>query len=214
MENWYPERILAGEFGEKFNSTTIKFIEQHSGLMDVPDKSVLRFAEIGIWKGGTSYQLARLLNDKGELYLFDYQEKVDFVSQRLAESGFRKVRGFGSSQRYLDSYNWALGQLLENHPYPIFDYVYLDGAHTWAVDALTFFLADKLLKPGGFFDFDDYGWRLRGSSLDPEKVPETSEMYTDEQIDAKQVKLIVERLVRPSGRYTEVVKNKIFRKDG
>lgn len=44
VENWYPEYIIAGDFGDKFNRSTIRFIEAHSGLMDVPDKSVLRFA--------------------------------------------------------------------------------------------------------------------------------------------------------------------------
>jgi hypothetical protein len=40
------------------------------------------------------------------------------------------------------------------------DYVFLDGAHTFAIDALTFFLTDRLLKIGGHFDFDDYSWKL------------------------------------------------------
>ncbi|MCP1727895.1 SAM-dependent methyltransferase [Natronospira proteinivora] len=213
MEKWYPKKILAGEFAEKYNKTTIDFIEKHSGLMNVPDKGVLRFAEIGIWKGGTSFQLARLLGKKGELFLFDYEDNVDYVAENLKKEGYKKVRRFGSTQRFLDSYNWPLGKLMDQFSYPIFDYVYLDGAHTWAVDALTFFLADRLLKPGGYFDFDDYGWRLRGSSLDPEKISATADMYTDEQIEARQVEMIVERLVRRSGRYTELVKNKIFRKE-
>jgi hypothetical protein len=43
-------------------------------------------------------------------------------------------------------------------------------------------------------------------------VPEIAEQYTDEQIDAFQVKMIVDLLVRPDPRYAEVVPNKVFRK--
>ena len=61
-------------------------------------------------------------------------------------------------------------------------------------------------------DFDDYNWRLRGSSLDPKNIPEIAHQYSDEQIDSFQVKMIVETLVRPRSDYREVVENKIFQK--
>lgn len=61
-------------------------------------------------------------------------------------------------------------------------------------------------------DFDDYNWTLRNSSLDPSKVPEIAQQYTEEQINTKQVKMIVEAIVRTDRRYEEVVPNKIFRK--
>jgi len=96
---------------------------------------------------------------------------------------------------------------------PIYDYVFLDGAHTFAIDALTFFLADKLLKVGGHMDFDDYGWSLGSSpSLSPARFPLTAKLYTQEQIDLPQVKMIVDILVRKSGRYVEVVNDKVFQK--
>ena len=95
---------------------------------------------------------------------------------------------------------------------PIFDYCFLDGAHTVAVDALTYLLCDKMLRVGGYIDFDDYNWRLRGSSLDPSRIPEIGDQYTEEQIDAFQVKMIIDALVRRDARYKEVVKDKIFQK--
>jgi hypothetical protein len=69
---------------------------------------------------------------------------------------------------------------MECNATPIFDYCFLDGAHTFSIDALNFFLCDKLTRIGGFIDFDDYNWTLRGSSLDPSKVPEIGEQYTAE----------------------------------
>jgi predicted O-methyltransferase YrrM len=170
-------------------------------------------AEFGIFEGYTSLEFARFLNNRGELHLFDYQDRVDAVQKKLAEAGFRNVRTFGCSYKLMDSYNWSLAKLLEESSGPIYDYAFLDGAHTWAVDALNMLLADRLLKVGGYMDFDDYNWSLRKSpSMNPKKFPLTKKMFTEEQIDAKQVKMIVDILVRKDTRYREVVPNKIFQK--
>lgn len=56
------------------------------------------------------------------------------------------------------SYTWRLMKLLEDNPKPCFDFCYLDGAHSWAVDGLAFFLVDKLLKLNGWLLFDDINW--------------------------------------------------------
>ena len=103
-------------------------------------------------------------------------------------------------------------KLLESNKEPIFDYCFLDGAHTFAVDALNFFLCDKLTRVGGYLDFDDYSWTLRDSSLDPTRVPIIGEQYTDEQIDSCQVAKIVDLLVERDNRYIEIVPKKIYQK--
>jgi predicted O-methyltransferase YrrM len=63
------------------------------------------------------------------------------------------------------SYTWflhdALGdQLASGRIEPRYDFVFIDGAHTWDVDALAFLLADRLLRPGGWILFDDLDWKL------------------------------------------------------
>ena len=73
-------------------------------------------------------------------------------------------------------------------------------------------LCDLVLNVGGYIEFDDYGWRLRGSSLDPQRVPVTADLYTDAQMDDFQVKAIVELLVRSRGTYREIIKNRLFQK--
>jgi SAM-dependent methyltransferase len=103
--------------------------------------------------------------------------------------------------------------VLAAHEQPVFDYVFIDGSHTWAHDALAFLLVDRLLRPGGYADFDDYTWSLRHSpSMNPQAYPDVEQLYTDEQIDRPQVALVVDLLVRRDPRYAEVVPNKIFRK--
>ena len=54
-------------------------------------------------------------------------------------------------------------RLLISNPPPIYDYIYVDGSHAWEIDGLAFFLLDRLLKPGGYMDFDDYGWSMAAS---------------------------------------------------
>lgn len=170
-------------------------------------------AEVGIYEGYTSRKIAEHLNGDGELHLFDFADRVDAVVAELSKAGFHNIVGHGNSRKLFDSYNWSLMRVLQQHRTPVYDYVFLDGAHVWALDALAFFVLDRLLKPGGYIDFDDYRWSLAKSpTLNPVAFPMTAEMYTDEQIKERQVKLVVDLLVRRDSRYEEVVKNKIFRK--
>jgi hypothetical protein len=174
-----------------------------------------RYAEIGVYKGDTAIGIAEVLSGEGELHLFDYEDRLAPVVERLRGAGHENVVAHPNSRRLMDSYNWSLMQLLAEHDQPVFDYVYLDGAHTWALDALAFCLIDRLLCEGGYVDFDDYGWTLGGSpSMRPEVFPDVRRLYSDEQIGAAQVALVVDLLVRRDPSYHEVMANKIFRKAG
>ena len=170
-------------------------------------------AELGIYQGHTSMEFAKYLNGQGQLDLFDFSDRVEAVAAELAEAGYTNVKTYGCSYKLLDSYNWPLAKLLEADPTPRYDYVFLDGAHTWAIDALSVFLADKLLKVGGYFDFDDYEWTLAGSpSLNPRAFPLTAKLYPPEQIESQQVKMLLDIILRRDPRYKEVLPNKIFQK--
>lgn len=170
-------------------------------------------AEIGVYRGDTSLEILKVISPRGgRLEIFDFADTVRRVSKRLHAAGYMNVAAYGNSYAYLDSYCWNLGKLL--HAGPRWDYVFLDGAHTWAVDGFAFLLCDRLLRPGGHIDFDDYHWTLgKSPSLRPSKFPLTRKLYTPEQIDTAQVEFVVHRLVEPLG-YIEVVPRKIYRKPG
>ena len=59
------------------------------------------------------------------------------------------------------SYTWWLKQQTEmpsdeaENCEPAFDFIYLDGAHTWTIDGLAALLAERLLRPGGWLLLDD-----------------------------------------------------------
>ena len=196
----YPRRVDVNSA----NSKTMEFIN---------DKRCRMIAELGIYEGHTSMEFAKYLNGEGSLHLYDFHDRVRMVAAELARAGFRNVQTFGCSYRYRDSYNWALGKAIATHREPIYDYIFLDGAHDWAIDALATLLCDRLLKVGGYLDFDDYGWTLAGSpALKPRVFPLTAKLYTEEQIETLQVKMVVDLLIKRDPRYCEVVKDKIFQK--
>ena len=200
VEHSFP----AGELNVTANMRTVEFFAT-TGCRS--------YAEIGIYRGETARHIADLLAGAGEIHLFDFEDRVAPVAAELREAGHQNVVAHPNSRRLMDSYNWSLMQLLAEHGRPVFDYVFLDGAHTWALDALAFLLVDRLLKPGGYVDFDDYGWTIaRSPSMRPQAFPDVRRLYTDEQIERPQVALVVDLLVRSHPGYTEVVPNKIFRK--
>lgn len=183
------------------NRQTINFIKTTNSRV---------VAEVGIYEGHTSEPLAQYLNGQGELHLFDYEERVRDVVAKLNRAGYNNVIGHPNSHKTMDSYNWSLMRVLKEQTEPIYDYVYLDGAHTWNIDALAFLLIDRLLKVGGYIDFDDYHWSPQKSRAMNPLV--TRLMFTTSQIRESHVRLIVDLLVKRDPRYAEVKKNKIYKK--
>jgi hypothetical protein len=201
--DWYPTDLKVGAEG---TPKTCRFMRR----VFKPNQ-VFHYAEFGIWKADTAHAVCQMF-PRARLHLFDFHHTIAAAQHRLADYGSR-VSYYGNTEKYNDSYNWSLGKLIQQvRAKPFFDYCFLDGAHTYTVDALNFFLCDRLLKVGGYMDFDDYRWRLKGSSLDPEHVPVIADQYTDEQIEALQVKMIIDTVVRPDPRYREVLRNKVFQK--
>lgn len=171
-----------------------------------------RVAELGVYRGHTSLGIAKLLGPGATLDLFDFEDVVQVVAARAREVSSCTVRAHGNSYKLRDSYNTSLKKLLATTPPGTFlwDYVFIDGAHTWDVDGFSFLLCDMLLAPGGHIDLDDYQWTLESSAaLGNFQV--TLDCYTQEQIREKQVATICELLVARRG-YEIIVPEKIYKK--
>jgi hypothetical protein len=214
VSSFHAFRRLATQIGIVREGRTSINLAPNAKTMEFLSSTDSRtIAEIGVDQGATSEAILDWLDGRGVLHLFDFDDRLSSVAEHLRGKGLTNFVTHGNSRRMLDSYNWSLMTLLQESPAPFFDYIYLDGAHTWPIDALAFFLVDLLLKPGGYIDFDDYYWTIDGSpTVNPRVYPRMREMYTDEQMQTRQVASIVELLVRRPGRYEEVVPNKIFRK--
>lgn len=196
----YPRKVAVGSH----NSETVEFIKQ------VKPKSI---AEIGVYKGNTTKEIIKCIDENTFLHLFDFDDRLQALSIELEEQNFINYKCYPNSYRYLDSYNSSLNKLWAKTKEPIFDYIFLDGAHTFPIDALTFFICDFLLKKGGYIDFDDYDWSLESSpSQGPDVFPLTKKLYSPEQIGEKGIKMLIENYVLLSGKYETVIENKIYRK--
>jgi predicted O-methyltransferase YrrM len=106
------------------------------------------------------------------------------------------------------SYTWELMHILESQRQGewTFDFAFIDGAHSWFVDGLAFFLVDRLLKPGGWLLFDDLDWTYDTSpSLSQNEFVLA---MPEEERTTPQVGKIFELLVKQHPGYDE------FRTDG
>lgn len=115
------------------------------------------FLEIGI---GPKMQESRmrLMSENGKYYFgCDF---ADVCSLHQNAINFTSIDQ--SKIKYLPNktgtYAWTLMELMQAGKQ--FDAIYLDGHHTFYVDAPAFIIADQLLKPGGFFLIDDIRWTL------------------------------------------------------
>ena len=98
------------------------------------------------------------------------------------------------------SYTWRLMKMIEDDPTPRFDFCYIDGAHSWAVDGLAFFLVDRLLKPGGWIIFDDLEWTYATSSL---RNADFVKAMSREEQTVPQIRKVYELLVKQHPSYDE-----------
>ena len=167
----------------------------------ITDNQTKAILELGFKHGVSTCYMAAALSElgRGSIVTIDLElarenrPNVEELLDRIGERG--RVTVFYEPT----SYTWRLMRFLEENPAPRFDLCYLDGAHDWYVDALAFFLVDRLLQPGGWIIFDDIDWTyatspsLKGTEL-------VRRMPADEQT-TPQVKKIYELLVKTHPSY-------------
>ena len=184
-------------------------------VASVRESGALIYAEIGIHEGETALAIADALDGRGEIHLFDFEDKVTAAAARIADAGYRNVVAHPNSRKLMGSYDRSLMALLRERDEPRFDYVFLDGSHTRAPDTPAFVLVDRLLQRGGYVDFGDCHWTIeRSPAMNPQAFPASDRLYTRAQMAERQVALAVELLVCRNVRYDEIVENRLFRKRG
>lgn len=96
------------------------------------------------------------------------------------------------------SYTWRMMKFLEDGRTGTFDFIFIDGAHSWFVDGLAFFLADMLLRPGGWMLFDDLNWNFHHM---PAAERDVVDRMPEEERSTYQVRKIWDLLVKPHPSY-------------
>lgn len=224
---FFPETIYYKGWLDKVQNPSMLTLKHALKSFGESAGGGFRIAEIGIGAGATTYSLAKLFASTGEIHIFDFESQVMPIKKMINLEGYNNVVPHGNTFKIYDSYNFHLFHILEEKGCGYFDYVYLDGAHTFPHDCLAFFLCDMLLKTGGYIEIDDYAWTLQGhingsrSLYDKEDDHDpffhkfaklAIDGYTEKERGARQIAYIVDTIVPLTGRYHEVVSKRIFKK--
>jgi predicted O-methyltransferase YrrM len=109
------------------------------------------------------------------------------------------------------SYNWWLKKQIVvrsdsvGNTEPIYDFVFLDGAHEWTIDGLAVVLIERLLQPEGWLLLDDMNWTYATS---PSHAASPPTNLSDEEVREPHIRAVFEVLLRPHPAFAE------FRDDG
>jgi predicted O-methyltransferase YrrM len=147
--------------GQLLGSTPVMTREQAHVITNfVLEHECRNLLELGFAHGVSTCYLAGALDELGGGSLVsidhvDARSRIPDADTLLSRTGLAK---YVTLIYDVSSYTWALGKMLEADPAPRFDFCYLDGAHTWAVDGFAFLLVDRLLVPGGWIVLDDLDW--------------------------------------------------------
>lgn len=158
--------------------------------------------ELGFLYGKTSCVIAAALHELGSGHLTSID--MEAVRNHKGNPNILDNLGKAGLQAYATpvfsriSYTWELKKLIEKHTVdgrcrPFLDFIFLDGAHLWEPDVCAFYLAMKLLKPGGWFLFDDYMFSIEKSdwwSRAPEMQDKPDDYRKESQVE-RLVTLIV-----------------------
>lgn len=182
------------------------FIEIVSKIIK-DSKGSVRIAEIGVDRGATTLEIAKLLRP-GDVYdLFDREDCTLFKNlQVLVDASYCKINIYGNTRKMFDSYAWTLAKISMEVCFKgdggVWDAIYLDGAHTFPVDAPVACVLKEMVKVGGYLVFDDVKWSLASSPT--MNTPAVRSLYTDEQMDARHVEMIVDLFMRTDIRFVEL----------
>tara|TARA_B100001121_G_scaffold307468_1_gene329077 strand:- start:1502 stop:2155 length:654 start_codon:yes stop_codon:yes gene_type:complete len=196
----YPRTVAVGGHNTETVSLVKKFKPKH-------------YCEIGFYKGHTLMEVLKVLPVESKIHLYDFHDKFEPLKAKLSNHDLEKISFYGNSYKYLDSYNTTLfHNIISSNP-PKYDYVFLDGAHTFPIDCLTFFLIEKCLNEGGIIDFDDSDWSLAASpAMNPKAFPMAKKLYNDDQIQEKGVQMIIDAFLKDSPHYETIIEDKAFRR--
>jgi SAM-dependent methyltransferase len=184
--------------------------------ISTPDRTVLRLLqeclslcespvvfEVGIGIGATTLEMARVLNNRGSIFLFSREHDVRELTADLAALGYTNVNGnWGSPKNTFSGYHFELAYGFSRRELPEFDLAYIDGGHVYHLDAPAACVLKELCKPGGYMIFDDWNWSLaKSAGLNPQKRPATAVEYDARQITECQVQLVCKTIMDTDARY-------------
>ena len=126
-------------------------------------------AEIGVWKGDFSSEI--LSKKPKELHLIDpwlhqdYKAMMYRTSQENMDEIYNSVKKRFSTDDRVKIHKKFSAEA--EFPKEYFDWVYIDGNHTFPMVSKDLEFYYPLIKKGGFLCGDDYGWTSIDCNLGP-----------------------------------------------
>jgi len=182
-------------------------------------KGAVVAGEIGVGIGATTIEMLRLLDARDCLHIFDYENMLTELVLDIKNAhldNYVKIIKHGNTRKIFDSYAWALTsiaqELLNNKSsLMFFDFVYLDGAHSFHCDAAATAVLKEMIAIDGFIVFDDMKWTFdKSPSLNANVNPAILEYYTPEQLSVPHIERIVKVLMEGDDRYKRVYFNQNY----
>lgn len=165
----------------------------------IHDNEFCDLLELGFAHGKSSAIMAATLRDLGRGHL----TTIDRVQARRMDPSLDEVlEDLGLTEwvtAYYEprSYTWRLMRLLEAYREPVFDFVYIDGGHSWDATGFGFCLVDRLLRPGGWVLFDDLDWTFKSMEARYNgALPWWLRQMPQEERNTRQVRKVWELLVK------------------
>jgi SAM-dependent methyltransferase len=162
----------------------------------IVDNRLVSCLELGSGHGATSCVIGAAVAETG-----GQATTIDMCLHQPANAKTLKEHvGLGSELEVVIDplgYNWWLADLLKKQLVdgvyqPLFDFVFLDGAHEWQPDALAAQLAVHLLKPGGWLVLDDLNFVIRSMP----RWKDSHGHLSDRELDSYQVGMVWDLVIR------------------
>ena len=158
--------------------------------------------ELGTGIGTSSCYMAAALDEigAGHVLTIDNNEELPSWINKTFDQVNPYLKKYITSIIQPSGYNYELMKILENNLAengfsPVFDFCFIDGAHTWLEDGFAFFLVYHLLKPGGWILFDDLTWTIAGSAEAQKRINQKKQAIPETIQTIPQVLKIWELLV-------------------
>jgi predicted O-methyltransferase YrrM len=169
-----------------------------------------RVLELGIAHGTATCYMAAALHElgRGTVTAVDLVEALEFfrptAEEQLQEAG---LAPFASVHRMQTGYSWFLHDEIARQTHDevcreVYDLCVIDGPKNWTIDGGAFFMVDKLLKPGGWIVFDDYGWTYAESARKREITDGiTHRTLSPPELETPHIREVFELLVKQHPSY-------------
>jgi predicted O-methyltransferase YrrM len=166
--------------------------------------------ELGCAHGVGACYLAGAISGEGRVTTVDH---VDFIAGRVPHPRDVIERAGLSDRVDLvlvedSSYAWWLKDQVvarsdaNGNTRPLYDFVYLDGAHNLTIDGLAVVLVEKLLKPGGWLLVDDLSWTYAETAGQP-WFQQLGLRLSAAEIAEPHMRAVFDLIVRPHPSFTE-----------